>query len=109
MTEIKVLEVSEIVNAIITFIEWYGNGSKPTSFVFPVTMKWWDEVWLNEGFASYMQVKSLNAIEPSWTMVTIFFYLAHNKYEKKKLPIAQSRSLSIRVSNFIEIESVVSA
>ncbi|KAL4715582.1 hypothetical protein ACJJTC_009208 [Scirpophaga incertulas] len=35
-------------------------------------MKWWDDLWLNEGFASYMQVKALNEIEPSWKMLDQF-------------------------------------
>jgi aminopeptidase N len=37
--------------------QWFGNL---------VTMRWWDDLWLNEGFASWMEVKALEAFHPDW-------------------------------------------
>ena len=31
-----------------------------------VTMKWWDDVWLNEGFATWMSSKPLEQWKPEW-------------------------------------------
>src|SRR5437879_52583 len=31
-----------------------------------VTMQWWDDIWLNEGFATWMESKPVQAWKPEW-------------------------------------------
>ena len=33
-----------------------------------VTMQWWDDIWLNEGFASWLEAKPLRAWKPEWNL-----------------------------------------
>jgi len=37
-----------------------------------VTMKWWDDLWLNEGFATFISFKGAAQYHPDWDMDTIF-------------------------------------
>ena len=39
-----------------------------------VTMAWWDDLWLNESFASWMGDKAVDHLYPEWNMWTQFIY-----------------------------------
>jgi glutamyl aminopeptidase len=35
-------------------------------------MDWWNDLWLNEGFASYIEYKGVNSAQPEWNLDQFF-------------------------------------
>ena len=50
--------IAEVISHEIAH-QWFGNL---------VTMKWWNDLWLNESFATYMATKIVDAFYPQWDL-----------------------------------------
>lgn len=76
--------------------QWFGNL---------VTMKWWNDIWLNEGAATFFEYKGVNHISPEWGMMNLF--ILHKTQRALELDaLANSHPISVPVTNPIEIESI---
>ncbi len=78
--------------------QWFGNL---------VTMQWWDDLWLNESFATWLACKIVDQWRPEWD-----FWLSFQ--EGKAVPLAldtleNSRAIQAEVANAAEIEEMFDA
>lgn len=79
--------------------QWFGDL---------VTMAWWDDLWLNEGFASWMEVKAVDHLFPEWCMWDIF--LAEDMTEGLELDgLSRSHPIEVPVGNPHEINEIFDA
>ncbi|XP_067128251.1 aminopeptidase N-like [Centruroides vittatus] len=76
--------------------QWFGNL---------VTPKWWDDLWLNEGFASYVEILGVQKCHPDWEMNQQF--VVDDLQEVFELDsLKTSHPISVPVNNPDEITEI---
>lgn len=79
--------------------QWFGNL---------VTMKWWTDLWLNEGFASWIEYLAVDHMFPEWDMWTQF--IASEQQAALKLDaLDNTHAIEAPINHPDEIRSIFDA
>ncbi|XP_043289825.1 aminopeptidase N [Venturia canescens] len=76
--------------------QWFGNL---------VTPSWWTDLWLNEGFANYVEYLGMNSVEPEWKVLEQF--IVHDLQPVFTLDaLESSHPVSVEVGHPEEISEI---
>ncbi|TMW67947.1 hypothetical protein Poli38472_007619 [Pythium oligandrum] len=80
--------------------QWFGNL---------VTMDWWTGLWLNEGFAQYMEFDAVDAIFPEWKVWESFVQNIQMSSALVKDAMATSHPVEVEVNHPSEVNEIFDA
>ena len=76
--------------------QWFGNL---------VTMEWWTHLWLNEGFASFMEYLCTDALFPEWRIWEQF--VSHDMFGAMNLDaLESSHPIEVEVGHPSEVDEI---
>ncbi|TNN35940.1 Leucyl-cystinyl aminopeptidase [Liparis tanakae] len=73
--------------------QWFGNL---------VTMRWWNDLWLNEGFATYMQYMSLHEVFPQLDIGNLFLAVRFRALDNDALNSSHAVSMDVNKPEQVE-------
>lgn len=79
--------------------QWFGNL---------VTMDWWDDLWLNEGFASWTENMAADALFPDWKMWEQYS-VDHAAAALRLDALRSSHPIQVPIKHAEEVEEVFDA
>lgn len=80
----------------IGLFQWFGNL---------VTMRWWNDLWLNEGFASFLEYLGVDHVMPGWNMMDQFV-IEKTQHGLNLDALKSSHPISVSVHDPTEIEAI---